>query len=100
MSRASVPSELFHLREQIDQLDRELVMLLARRFELTRHVGEIKARESLEPFDGAREHEKLQRIRALCEEYDLNPDLVSDILAGIMREVVENHKRMRAQQEP
>jgi chorismate mutase len=100
MSKVSVPSELLDLREQIDRLDQELVLLLAHRFVLTRKVGEIKARENLEPFDGTREQDKLQRIRALCEEHGLNPELVSEILAGIMREVVQNHERMKAQQKP
>ncbi len=100
MSKASVPSELLELRDQIDRLDQALVLLLANRFALTRRVGEIKARENLESFDGSREQDKLLRIRELCEKHELNPELVSDILSGIMREVVQNHERIRARQKP
>ena len=100
MSKARVPSELLELRDQIDRLDQALVLLLANRFALTRRVGEIKARESLESFDGSREHDKLLRIRELCERHELNPKLVSDILSGIMREVVQNHEHTKARHKP
>lgn len=100
MSKASVPSELRELRDQIDRLDQALVLLLANRFALTRRVGEIKARESLDSFDGSREQDKLLRIRELCEKHGLNPELVSEILSGIMREVVQNHERIKARQKP
>jgi len=100
MSKSSVPTELLELRDQIDRLDQALVLLLANRFALTRRVGELKARENLESFDGSREQDKLLRIRELCEKHELNPELVSDILSGIMREVVQNHEHIRARQKP
>lgn len=100
MSLESVPAEmqkeLLELRTQIDRLDESLVLLLANRFALTRRVGHIKAGARLDSFDPQREEQKLNNIRALCEEHGLNPDMVADILAQIMKETVRNHDRIRA----
>lgn len=89
--------ELQALRQQIDRLDHGLVLMLANRFALTRRVGELKASANLSAVDPRREEEKLAGIRALCEQHNLNPELLSDILAQIMQETVRNHERIRAE---
>ena len=89
-------AELLSLRQQIDRLDHGLVLMLANRFSLTRRVGEIKARVGLESFDPQREAEKIADIRQLCSQHDVNPELVADILAQIMRETVRNHDKIRS----
>ncbi|HDZ10097.1 chorismate mutase [Pseudohongiella sp.] len=90
-------NELLALRKQIDRLDQSLVLLLANRFALTRKVGEIKARAQLESFDPKREAQKLVDIRDACTRHELNPDMMADILAQIMRETVSNHERIKAE---
>lgn len=89
--------ELLELRKQIDRLDQSLVLLLANRFALARKVGEIKARAQLESFDPQREAQKLLDIRDACTRHELNPDMMADILAQIMRETVSNHERIKAE---
>lgn len=89
--------ELQTLRQQIDRLDHGLVLMLANRFALTRRVGELKARADLNAFDPRREEEKIRDIKLLCEQHGLNPALMADILAQIMRETVKNHERIRAE---
>jgi chorismate mutase len=89
-------AELLSLRQQIDRLDHGLVLMLANRFALTRRVGEIKARVGLDSFDPQREAEKIADIRELCGQHDVNPELVADILAQIMRETVRNHDKIRS----
>lgn len=97
MSEQPVPAELQELREQIDRLDQSMVLLLANRFALTRRVGRIKARNGLESFDAGREQCKIDAITALCEEHQVNPELMSRILRDVMREVVKNHESIRAE---
>jgi len=98
MSNKQEPTtELQELRQQIDRLDQSLVLLLANRFALTRKVGEIKARAKLESFDPEREQQKLLDIRIACTRHELNPDMMDDILAQIMRETVRNHERIKAE---
>lgn len=97
MESESVPAELLEVREKIDQIDHQIIALLARRFELTHRVGQLKASLALEALDAQREAEKLEEIRALCEEHDLNPGLVTELFTQIMEEVVRNHNRLREQ---
>ncbi|HLT64549.1 MAG TPA: chorismate mutase [Pseudohongiella sp.] len=89
--------ELQTLRKQIDRLDHGLVLMLANRFALTHRVGELKARADLNSVDPRREEEKIREIRSLCEQHGVNPELMADILAQIMREAVKNHERIRAE---
>lgn len=93
----NVLQELQALRQQIDRLDHGLVLMLANRFALTRRVGELKARADLNSVDPRREEEKIRDIRLLCDNHGVNPELMADILAQIMRETVKNHERIRAE---
>jgi chorismate mutase len=97
MTTDKVPAELLQLREQIDRIDQALVLLLGNRFALTQRVGRIKAEQRLEAFDPQREESKLREIRALCEQHGVNPELMADVLAQVMREVVKNHQRLKEQ---
>ncbi|MBL6753672.1 MAG: chorismate mutase [Proteobacteria bacterium] len=99
MGSASVPAELLILRDAIDSIDAELLQVLARRFAKTKRVGELKASMDLEPFDGAREAEKLERLRALADDLGLNASLVDELFSRIMREAVQNHKQLRESRE-
>lgn len=98
MSNQEVPEELLRVRAQIDRVDTGLVLLLANRFALTQRVGELKAEFGLEALDPERESRKLAAIRTVCAEHDVNPELVTEILERVMREVVKNHKLIKAKQ--
>ncbi|GAB5499230.1 MAG: hypothetical protein PsegKO_15410 [Pseudohongiellaceae bacterium] len=98
MDPESVPAELLEARNKIDQIDSQIIKLLAARFEYTHRIGTLKAAHSLEALDSNREAEKLAEIRALCVENGLNPELVSDLFTQIMEEVVRNHNRLRDKQ--
>jgi chorismate mutase len=95
MPPSPVPEQLLEIREKIDAVDRKLVLLLAERFALTNRVGHLKARNQLQAVDPDREARKLEALRALSREHDLNPDLVADLFTQIMAEVVKNHRRIR-----
>lgn len=98
MATQAVPDELLRVREQIDRIDTGLVLLLANRFALTHRVGELKAQFGLDALDPERESRKLADIRAVCAQHGVNPDLVAEILESVMREVVKNHKVIKASQ--
>ena len=96
MTSQSLPAELLAVREQIDALDRELLGLLAKRFELTHQVGLLKASKALEAVDATRESAKFAELSGLCEKHKLNPVLVTELFSKIMEEVVKNHRQLRA----
>ncbi|MEX2132413.1 MAG: chorismate mutase [Pseudohongiellaceae bacterium] len=95
MGIKSIPKELAEARKLIDQIDEDLVGLLARRFALTRQVGMLKAANSLDAVDPDREARKLETMQALAQAQNLNPKLVTDIFAQIMAEAVRNHRRLK-----
>ena len=92
MQSESVPDRLVDLREQIDAIDEEIVMTLARRFAVTREVGRIKAENGLDSVDPVREQEKLDRLAALAGQQSLDREFVSELFQRIFREVVKNHR--------
>ncbi len=97
MAENTLPEELLRSRESIDQIDNELLNLLAERFALTQKVGEIKARQSLESFDPTREAQKIEKLRSQSSKLGINPDLVELLFTEIMKEVVKNHQRLKQQ---
>lgn len=96
MSKESIPTELLDVREQIDAIDSKLVEILADRFKLTHQVGLLKASQDLNSVDLEREAEKLARLAELSEQHGLNPALVTELFAKIMKEVVSNHEKLRS----
>ncbi|MDR0435176.1 MAG: chorismate mutase [Propionibacteriaceae bacterium] len=87
--------ELARLRESIDARDVELVRVLASRFELTRKVGELKARYDLPAKDPAREAEHLEHLRGIAMEARLDPEFVTGVFDAVMAQVVLNHQQFR-----
>ena len=85
--------QLAELRAQIDQLDQELLQLLAKRLEVVHKVGEVKQQHGLPIYVPQRESEMLQRKREAAEQLGLSPDLIEDILRRIMRESYVSENR-------
>ncbi|OTA20961.1 chorismate mutase [Xenorhabdus beddingii] len=87
-------AELSQLREQIDEVDKALLALLANRMNLVAQVGEIKSQLGLPIYAPDREAAMLASRRQEAENMGIPPDLIEDILRRIMREsyVSENDK--------
>ena len=90
-----VPAELLEARNKIDQIDHQLVELLAARFQLTLKVGLLKADQGLAALDESREAQKLDELRELCQEQGLDPELIAELFKRIMEEVVKNHNKLK-----
>ena len=72
-------------RELIDELDQELVTLLARRAVLSRRAWGSKAALGVAVKDPGREATALEARRRWAEEQGLDPDAVEDIFQAILR---------------
>lgn len=90
-------ARLAELRGSIDNMDSALVHLLAERFKITQQVGELKAAAGLPPADPVREAAQIQRLRALAEDAELDPELAEKFLNFIVAEVVRHHEQIRAE---
>jgi len=73
-------------RRKIDALDDQIVELLARRMDIVREVGGVKAREGITIVQTDRVKEVCDRCAAMGEEKGLNPDLVRKIYTAIIDE--------------
>lgn len=78
--------ELNELRDQIDQIDKQMVALLARRLALVEKVGEVKSQHGLPIYAPDRESAMLASRRAEAESQGVPPQLIEDILRRTMRE--------------
>jgi prephenate dehydrogenase len=77
--------DLRETRELIDDLDRELIMLLARRMELARRARCAKARLGLGIVDSVREVELMGNRRAWAADEGLDPESVAEIFEAVLR---------------
>lgn len=81
------------LRKQIDQVDQELLTLLAKRQQLVAEVGKVKHQQGLPIYVPQREAEMLAARRAEAKKYGISPDLIEDVLRRIMRESYLNENK-------
>ena len=96
VTQSAVPQELLQYRERIDNIDEEILTALARRFEVTVRVGQLKAQHGLDSVDPVREQEKLQRLCASAEQKGLDSKLVHELFQRVFNEVVKNHRQLLA----
>ena len=76
--------ELQEARELIDELDRELVSLLARRATLAQRAGKAKAELGHPIVDPEREARLLAERRAWAEALHLDPESVEELFRAIL----------------
>lgn len=96
---------LTHLRDQIDEVDKSLLSLLAKRLQLVAEVGEVKSQHGLPVYAPDREAAMLASRREEAESLGVPPDLIEDVLRRIMRESYSREndkgfKKLNAQARP
>jgi chorismate mutase/prephenate dehydrogenase len=79
-------AELTALRDKIDEVDKGLLELLAKRLEVVAEVGEVKSRYGLPIYVPEREASMLASRRKEAEALGVPPDLIEDVLRRVMRE--------------
>lgn len=78
--------EIRQVRDLIDDVDREIVSLLARRLVLARRAGEAKAGLGVGVRDPRREAGMLERRREWAEAAGLEPEVVASVFEEILRQ--------------
>ncbi len=87
--------QLSAFRQSIDNIDAALVFMLAERFRITKAVGEYKARTALPPADPDREAKQIERLKALAQDANLDPEFSEKFLRFIIDEVIRHHEQIR-----
>jgi len=78
--------KLTHLRDEIDEIDSDLVKLLQRRLSVTSKVGQLKSNAGKPIYDPIREASLFAKRRLQASDAGLSPDLIEDILRRLMRD--------------
>ena len=74
------------LRDEIDDIDSQLVALMAKRLLVTTKVGELKSAQGMPIFAPEREAALISKRREQAEQCGLSGDLIEDILRRLMRD--------------
>lgn len=76
--------EIKQLRSQIDDIDSQLLNLLAKRQEVVKQVGEFKLRRNIPVLDKAREDYLYEYHQKLSTKYNISFDFIRELFAMIM----------------
>ena len=79
---------LSELRRQIDQIDEQLLELLAKRMRISREIGVYKKEHNMPILQSPRYNEILENRSNMGESMDLNTEFVKEILREIHEESV------------
>ncbi|TCN87950.1 chorismate mutase [Shewanella fodinae] len=85
-------AELEKLRDLIDGVDQQLLLLLRKRLDLVAQVGAVKHSAGLPIYAPEREAAMLAKRRAEAETMGIQPQLIEDVLRRLMRESYLNEK--------
>lgn len=85
-STNSVAKKLAGYRQQIDNVDAELVALLAKRQGITKQVGDLKRLHSMPIYVPEREATLIHERRNQAEALGVSGDLIEDVLRRAMRD--------------
>ncbi|QBY05238.1 bifunctional chorismate mutase/prephenate dehydrogenase [Thalassotalea sp. HSM 43] len=73
-------------RDEIDQIDKQLLELLVKRRQVTKRVGELKSQVGMPIFAPEREQQLLDSLKQRADAKAINPQLVEDVFRRIMRD--------------
>lgn len=79
---------LVHLRHQIDEIDENLLELLAKRMRISREIGVYKKEHNMPILQSPRYSEILEKRASMGGSMDLNVDFIKEIMKEIHEESV------------
>jgi len=83
-------------RKDVDAIDLQLLSLLARRFAITREIGELKAAHRVPAADPEREQAQLERLFARSELIGLATEATRVVFEALFALVRKNHAAVAA----
>ena len=86
--------ELSSYRQEIDNIDREIIELLGRRFVAVRQVGVIKKEHNLPPLQPARWAEVVKTRTAWGVENQLSPKLITNVWNELHKYALEEETKV------
>jgi chorismate mutase len=86
--------KLTEMREEIDALDKQVIALLGKRFQVTEKVGMYKAETALAATDSNREIMQFEKFRQLARQFDIDESLVESLFKLIIANVVAKYRKV------
>jgi isochorismate pyruvate lyase len=81
--------DMDEVREQIDALDREIVMLLADRLHFINEAGRLKADRSA-VRDDARIEDVIAKVRATAQAAGIDPDFIEPLYRQLIERSIQH----------
>ena len=78
--------DLEDYRKRIDDIDSQIIELLARRLQIVKEVRNLKLKNNMPLYDERREFEILASVEELSREYGLDSEYVLEIFKRILSE--------------
>ena len=80
-------------RQQIDQIDTELIQIIAKRMEVVKKIGEHKRKHKLDTVQPNRWQAILDSRQKIAEKLELPSDLVLDIFEVIHQMAIQTQSK-------
>lgn len=84
---------LENYRKEIDEIDFEIINLLARRMSVVDQIGECKSKNKIPVINGKRFREIIDSKLELAKKLNIDQDLIKDIFQLIHDASVKRQKR-------
>jgi len=92
-------NQLDHLRQEIDELDEELITVLSKRMKIADEIGTYKKRNNIAILQAGRWSEILERSIAKGKERGLSEDFMNVIWMAIHQESINHQARIMNKEE-
>ncbi|MDG1751061.1 MAG: bifunctional chorismate mutase/prephenate dehydrogenase [Thalassotalea sp.] len=86
MDKINIESQLKGLRNEIDEIDSQLVELFAKRRGVTTKVGALKSQVGMPIYAPEREEQLITMRRKQASDAGVSPELIEDVLRRLMRD--------------
>jgi chorismate mutase/prephenate dehydrogenase len=86
MDKMDIEFQLKGLRNEIDEIDSQLVELLAKRRTITTKVGALKSQVGMPIYAPEREEQLISMRRGQAIDAGVSPELIEDVLRRLMRD--------------
>ncbi|GBF36203.1 chorismate mutase [Methanofervidicoccus abyssi] len=80
----NLKERLRNIRKEIDEIDEKLVYLISKRTEYAREIAHLKMELNYPINDEKREMEIKERIYKLCKKYNLDFEIVWNVMGILM----------------
>jgi isochorismate pyruvate lyase len=82
------------IREAIDELDREIIKLLGRRFQYVKEIVKFKDKNEQSIVARERKEAVISSRRKLAIENGLDPDVIEDLYRNLINHFIEEELKM------